>query len=566
MKDMRRHQVIIPALVLAMLVIVGAATAARAHAGTSPYIVRLAGYQSQPAVTASDTVFQSSPTSDGETDLLGVKLTGALPAATVAAGAGYQQSPAGDRNLVAYVDKTNPSSGDPSEIVYSLRVVDLQSGESGAIASGSTTIEQPSLSGGHLVWTQGAAGSKDVHHCQLDLAGDGVADFLQVPGWTASPEVLCTGAADQYAASAGVRGVVWTDKAVGADQARVLFREWGAGAPDQLLSAGTGFKQPSPALGGALVVWKQKADDTAASHIAVYDLDSQSTEYVGSVTDAMNSGAVTDGTRVAWQSQVGTGKPQVWVRDEGGAAAPAAPFGSSQTSPRLSTDGVLWIDDRYDGGDVAILSESSLDEATLVLAKSSIVGAYNTAVTVQGTLKSSASPLEGRTVRLKKGSAVVRTTTTGTGSAAGAFTFSFVPTNVTTYYTVEFSGDTEYRAAASSVKITPKALLSTPRVPSQIKRYRSFKAYTYIAPKHASGSTGATFFFYRYQRMSNGKYGYVLRKTISAKATNSSAYPTKSRATVSAKLTNGKWRVRAKHADTGHYATYSSYKYFKVYR
>jgi hypothetical protein len=197
------------------------------------------------------------------------------------------------------------------------------------------------------------------------------------------------------------------------------------------------------------------------------------------------------------------------------------------------------------------------------LAKSSIVTAYGGAVTVSGTLKSGGTALTGKTVTLKRGSTVLKTAKTGSG---GAFYFYFTPANVATTYSVAYGGDVAYLASSATVKITPKAKVYTPTAPKTVKRYRYFKTYTYIAPKHATGATGATFYFYKYQKKSNGRYGYVLRKTISGKATNSSAYPTKSRATVSVKFPSGKWRVRAKHADSGHYTTYSSYKYFRVYK
>jgi len=200
---------------------------------------------------------------------------------------------------------------------------------------------------------------------------------------------------------------------------------------------------------------------------------------------------------------------------------------------------------------------------TLALAKTSITGvAYGAKTTVSGTLKSGAINLS-KTVQLKKGSTVVASTTT---RGDGSFSFNFLPAKVATTYTVAFAGDSAYEASSANVRITPKAKFATPAVTgSYIKKTKYFTTYAYLYPKHSSSaSSGTIFYFYRYEKVS-GKYKWVLRKRATAKVTNSSKYPTKTKNWVKVKIGAGKWLVKAKHADTGHYTTWSPVKYFKVH-
>lgn len=533
-----------------------------ANASGSPLIVAQPGDQSRPTVITNRVVFQSSPSADGDQDLLAVPLSGALPAETIASGAGNQQAASGSGGLVAYVDRTSPPSGDPADVVYTLKVRDLASGSTAWIRTGSKAIDGPSLSGGHLAWTEGAQESRDVMYCQLDGNSDGIADFRQTTPWYPAVTTLSGGDGAQYGACVSARGVAWTDAVGGSPGARVLFRSWNSPTTNVVLSAGSGYSRPEPHTAGSLVVWKQNPAASLVPSIAMHNLDARSTVFLGSVSGAANENPVTDGTRVAWQSRLGAGKSQVWLKDSNGSSAVAA-SASNQTSPLLLPDGVAWIDDRNDGGDLAMLSVTAVQPTTLALAGTSKIVGYGSSTSITGTLKTGATAVAGKPVVLKRGSTIVKTAVTGSN---GAFSFSFTPASTASTYYVVFGGGEGFGASWDSMLVKPKARLSTPRVPSYVKRYRVFRTYTYLQPKHATGSTGATFYFSKYQKKSNGRYGYVLRKKVSAKAVNSTAYPTKSKATLRVKLPSGKWRVRVKHEDAGHYRTYSSYKYFRVYR
>jgi len=196
--------------------------------------------------------------------------------------------------------------------------------------------------------------------------------------------------------------------------------------------------------------------------------------------------------------------------------------------------------------------------SAISLASSSIVVGYGANAKVSGALKSNGTGLAvPKTVVLKKGTAVVKTTTTGTG---GAFSFDFLPSNVATAYTVAFATDDTYLGSSANVKVTPKASIGRPVAPTA-KRYRYFTTYAYMWPKHSSGAGGSKLYFYK--KNSAGTYKYY--KSVTASTVNSSTYPTKSKVKVRTKLPAGKWRVRVRHADAGHAETYSTYDYFRVY-
>jgi len=123
----------------------------------------------------------------------------------------------------------------------------------------------------------------------------------------------------------------------------------------------------------------------------------------------------------------------------------------------------------------------------------------------------------------------------------------------------------KYSTNASVINTKTKAVLSTPAVPSYVKRMVEFTTYAYVTPKHPTGATGTTYYFYRSEKGSDGKYRWVLRKSATAYTSNSTAYPTKSKVWVKAKIGAGKWLVKAKHADAGHLTSWTPIRYFTVH-
>lgn len=260
------------------------------------------------------------------------------------------------------------------------------------------------------------------------------------------------------------------------------------------------------------------------------------------------------GTGAYWHDATSSDGWDTWTASE-----------SIDSTASLGGGLVIWARSRDGMGQystsVAVASGSYVKPASQVaLAKTAITSGYGAKATVSGTLKSNGLGLTSKTVQLKKGSTVVASTATGGG---GAFSFYFLPANVATTYTVAYAGDPAYQASSANVKITPKASIARPVAPTA-RRYRYFTTYAYLLPKHSSGAGGTRFYFYRYQRLSNGRYDYVYKKSAAATTVNSTNYPTKSKVKVRVKLPAGKWRVRAKHLDPQHAETLSPFEYFRV--
>ncbi len=190
-----------------------------------------------------------------------------------------------------------------------------------------------------------------------------------------------------------------------------------------------------------------------------------------------------------------------------------------------------------------------------------IITAYNTNTTITGTIKASGLGLASGTVYVRRSGSTALTAVPIT--AGSAFSFTVKPSSATSYWVV-FNGNTTVGSGSSAVfKLIPHAYVGTPSVPTYMTRTKYFTTRATLYPRHVAGTYAATFYFERYERLSNGTHRYVVRKTISGKAAN---YYSGSRCSVSVKLGAGKWRVQARHWDTGHAKTYSvARKYFTVH-
>jgi hypothetical protein len=207
----------------------------------------------------------------------------------------------------------------------------------------------------------------------------------------------------------------------------------------------------------------------------------------------------------------------------------------------------------------AVVNRGSQPSTAITPNAASVIAAYNSYVSIGGTLKCGATLLSGKTVQLlSSGGAVLGSTTTG---ADGTFSFSVKPASTTTYR-FAFAGDSGYGASSAVVGVAPKAYVGRPVVPSRVYRSKYFKTYCDLKPRHTSGSRPITFVFERWQRKSNGTYGWVKYKTVSGKAYNYSSY---SRASANVKLSSrGSYRVWASHSDSAHALSTSSSRSFKV--
>jgi hypothetical protein len=152
--------------------------------------------------------------------------------------------------------------------------------------------------------------------------------------------------------------------------------------------------------------------------------------------------------------------------------------------------------------------------------------------------------------------------------ATGAFTLYSPKVVGRRFLRVRFAGDAEDASGVSPV-LQVKARLyysSAPRSSTYTQRYRStYKVWGYFRPKHAGGSKQIKLKAYRYERKSNGSYGWVHKRTYSTKASNASG-SSYTKYTGSVRLpSKGRWRVRAYHAeDAGNATSYSGYRYIRV--
>jgi hypothetical protein len=182
---------------------------------------------------------------------------------------------------------------------------------------------------------------------------------------------------------------------------------------------------------------------------------------------------------------------------------------------------------------------------------------YGGTTTFTGTLMST-SGLAGKQVVLQSSpnnSTWTNTSAVAVTDALGAYSLS-TTSKTTTYYRVRYVGQSDLAPAMSSgTAVTPQVYLTKPTAPTSIRTGKTFTSYGYLKPRHTAGTYPVKIKAYRLQSGT-----WVLRKTVSAKASNYSTY-TKYSKSMSLPY-KGKWRLRTYHAaDSKNAATYSSYRY-----
>jgi predicted secreted protein len=120
-----------------------------------------------------------------------------------------------------------------------------------------------------------------------------------------------------------------------------------------------------------------------------------------------------------------------------------------------------------------------------------------------------------------------------------------------------------------SLKPKPHVTLTTPVTGfTWVAKLHRFTTYGYLKPRHTAGTYPVKIYCYRYQKGATGRYGWVLRKTASAKAYDYHPHSGATYTKYSVKLSlpyTGRWRIRAYHAPDSKYApTYSAYRYVTV--
>ncbi len=232
----------------------------------------------------------------------------------------------------------------------------------------------------------------------------------------------------------------------------------------------------------------------------------------------------------------------------------------------------------------SILTTYETATSSKTTASTSLVLPFNTLCSFDGTLTAAAGgvayePLA--VLRQYAGGKQTKVANAWTFGEEDAGFWAYVPFPVDgvkrkVTYTFQFAGTDPEAATAeglgfstNSVTITPRPYMTTPTSASSVYHGKAFTMYNILLPRHTSGGYPVRFYCERYERLSNGKYAWRLRKTVNAKAYNTtytnyaadlySEPGSKCQASVVLPYA-GKWRVRAYHGDADHYPTYSGYK------
>lgn len=212
------------------------------------------------------------------------------------------------------------------------------------------------------------------------------------------------------------------------------------------------------------------------------------------------------------------------------------------------------------GMDPNPITSANPSDPAVALTTASKTLSYGGIGTVSGTLKVLGEPLSNTQVILRSGTSSTTlkdTTARATTNSLGQFSFAVKP-SIKTYYQVR-APQTATHAGSSSgtIAFTPKVYLTRPYAPLTARRSTAFTSYGYLKPKHAADTYPARIYLYRYV---NGSWRYY--RYVNAKASTVSSY-TQYSASVRLPYA-GKWRIRAYHADGGHAATWSTYRYVTV--
>lgn len=146
--------------------------------------------------------------------------------------------------------------------------------------------------------------------------------------------------------------------------------------------------------------------------------------------------------------------------------------------------------------------------------------------------------------------------------ANGYYTFTAKP-KTSTMYQARFEEDAEYGFSDTSIAtVLPMVYLSRPTGPSSARTSTTFTSYSYLKPRHTSGTYPV---YIACQRKESGDW--VTKKTVPAKASNSTLSGVKcSKCSAKIRLTKkGSWRLVTVHSKDGLNAkTLSSKRYITV--
>lgn len=197
-------------------------------------------------------------------------------------------------------------------------------------------------------------------------------------------------------------------------------------------------------------------------------------------------------------------------------------------------------------------------ETVLTISAPEVCKAKATVTITASLTTTDGAAVVGRPVTIEKVADPVVVLGKGVTDSAGRFSVTASPTSKLTVR-AQFAGDAEYQASTSpKASILPKVKLGAAWTHSKVAYPgQRLPARGSLWPKHSSKSTATTIVAERYE---GGKW--VKRATFKAKIVN-----TKSGSKYDAVIKlpkSGTWRVRAKHADSGHATTYGPATKIKV--
>lgn len=518
-----------------------------------------------------------------------------LPEQRLTTNSADQRWPEISGTKVVYEDYRNAhdvgDEHDPTTL-YDIYVLDLTTGKEKCLTPYHTAVGKPAISGDRVVWEDYGHGTTPggiyYHNLkdgktkrlpitsgrELEISGNRVAyEAFRGGHWRVYVYDLSTGVEKRITTDAAIPGtpdiyrtkVVWQDFRDGNHE--IYLYDLATGKEKRLTD--NPGRQTLPKISGSNVVWIDDRNGGLNYDIYLYNLTSGTEKQI--TTDGAHQWFPDiSGSTIVWEDErnghndiylydLTTGRENR-VTDDPGYEGRVTVSGS-----RIVYEGALRAGITY--SDIYLTRIA----VPTVSAKASTVVSYNAKSRVTGSLKSAtggAMALARLTLQVSTDKSKWTNAATTTTNGSGSYTLYTPALTTARYVRVRYAGGDDHPAAVSStLLVKPKVYFSSaPRFSTYTQRYGStYKVWGYFKPKHSSGSTQMKVRAYRYQKRSDGTWGFVYKRTYSTKTSN----PAGSRYT---KYTGyvklpyrGTWRLRAYHAaDSKNAKTYSGYLYVAV--
>ena len=444
-----------------------------------------------------------------------------------------QHTPAISGTNVVYQDQRNGN--------WDIYLYDLATDTEKRLTTNSARQSRPVISGTKVVYEDNRNGNLDIY--LYDLATDTEKPLTTLPSSQSRPAISGT-------------KVVYEDLRDPTNYDIYLY-DLVTNAERRLTTNSS--NQNDAAISGTKVVY---ADYRNSNYdIYVYDLVTNAEKLLDLMDGQEHQWhPMISGDKVVYQDQRG-GNVDIYLYDlVADTEATLSTDAADHVFPVVSGDLILYSVPLDDFGQYGIYL-GELAAPRISVSAPSVVG-YGGKATLKGTLASfTGIPIAGQSVALKVSTDGLLWTQAGatSTSSSGAFSLTSPALYRANYLRVIFRGiDPQYLPAHSSSRLVkPKASVGRPGTPATMRRTSTYTISGTLKPRHASGSAVGKLYCYRYER---GKYR--LKKTYAVTAYDYSTY---SRYKAKVRLPySGKWKLRMRHNDTDHAATYSSWRYKTV--